>query len=457
MNTVSAEPWQELVNSIYLVSAICFMLFLPLGQYFQWSGLVRQKHRSPSLSLLLCLIGLAAVASYCLGWWVSHAFTTGPGITGGVGDLTNAWPWSDAMAPHRSQSGANAGLLHWFVFFLKSAFVALLVAGPMLERSKGGAILLLGLVAAGVFYPIASAWLWSPLSWAVKLVGFHDAFGAASIHTLAGGFALGTLVCLKSRIAVHDVENKANLLPPPMPATAASGGILITFGLLGLSLSTLSFGFTANEQNVPVLITTTTFGTATSLGTVLANFAMGLAGGFLAGHAKEAGNLSGTVSGGIAGLVAVAAAADTYHPLQTFLIAAGLATVGLWWRERLALRNGIDDVTGTVALHGIVGFLGLALSGVILWTYPASPGPDFSRINPFGQILGAIFAFGLFGFLPGYLFSRFLRFLGLLQEPILLELAGESLVDSLQKFGIQRKALDREISAAKLAESRGGR
>ena len=110
----------------------------------------------------------------------------------------------------------------------------------------------------------------------------------------------------------------------------------------------------------------------------LANFAMALAGGFLAGHAKEAGNLNGTVSGGIAGLVAVAAAADTYHPLQTFLIAAGLAAVGLWWRERLARRNGIDDVTGTVALHGIVGFLGLALSGIILWTYPASPGPEFS-------------------------------------------------------------------------------
>ena len=219
----------------------------------------------------------------------------------------------------------------------------------------------------------------------------------------------------------------------------------------------LSLGFIASEQNIPVLITTSTFGTTTSLGTVLANFAMALAGGFLAGHVKEAGNLNGTVSGGIAGLVAVAAAADTYHPLQTFLIAAGLAAVGLWWRERLARRNGIDDVTGTVALHGIVGFLGLALSGIILWTYPASPGPDFSRINPFGQILGAVFAFGLFGFLPGYLFSRFLRFLGLLQEPMLFELAGESLVDSLQRFGIQRKALDREIAAAKLAEPQGDR
>jgi Amt family ammonium transporter len=457
MNIASAELSQELANNIYLVSIICFMLFLPVGQYFQWSGLIREKHRSSSLSLLLCLIGLATVASYFLGWWISHAFTTGPGITGGFGDVSNAWPWSDAMAPHLGRSEADEGLLRWFVFFLTSAFVAPLVAGPMLERSKGGAILLLGMCAAGVFYPISHAWLWSPQSWMVKLVGFHDAFGAASIHTLAGGFALGALVCLKSRIATHAVERKADLMPPPMPWTAASGGLLISFGLLGLSLSTLSFGITSNEQHVPTLITTGAFGTTTTLGTVLANFAMGLAGGFLAGHAKEGGHLNGTISGGVAGLVAIAAAADIYHPLQTFLVAAGLAAVGLWWRERIAVRYGVDDVTGTVALHGIVGFFGVALSGIILWTYPASPGADFAHINPFGQIVGAIFAFGLFGFLPGYLVSRFLRFLDLLQPPASFQLAGEGLLDSLESFGVQRKALDREISVAKLGESEGDR
>ena len=107
MNIASADLSQELANNVYLVSVICFMLFLPLGQYFRWSGLIRQKHRSPSLSLLLCLIGLAAVASYFLGWWISHAFTTGPGITGGFGDVSNAWPWSDAMAPHLGRSGAG--------------------------------------------------------------------------------------------------------------------------------------------------------------------------------------------------------------------------------------------------------------------------------------------------------------------------------------------------------------
>lgn len=457
MNIASPDRSQELVNDVYLVTTICFMVFLLLGQYLRWSGLIRLKHRNPSLSLLACLIGLAAVASYFFGWWISRAFTAGPGITGGFGDLSDVWPWSDAMAPHLGRSGAGAGLLHWFVFFLTSAFVASLAAGPLLERSKGGAILLLGVVASGVFYPIASAWLWSPQSWMVKLVGFHDAFGAASIHTLAGGFALGALVCLNSRVAARDVENQVNLLPAPIPWMAGFGGILILIGLLGLSLCTLSFGITVDGQGVPILVTTGAFGTTTSLGTVFANFAMGVAGGFLAGHAKEGGQLNGTISGGVAGLVAIAAGADIYHPLQTFLVAAGLATVGLWWRERLALRYGVDDVTGTVALHGIVGFLGVTLSGIILWTYPASPGADFAHINPFGQVLGAIFAFGLFGFLPGYVISRFLRFMDLLQQPALFQLVGEGVVDSLGRFGIQRKALDREISAAKLAESEGER
>jgi ammonium transporter, Amt family len=128
-----------------------------------------------------------------------------------------------------------------------------------------------------------------------------------------------------------------------------------------------------------------------------------------------------------------------------------------WWRDRLALKHGIDDVTGTIALHGVVGFLGVFLAGFILWTYPASSTADFARINPFGQLVGGVLAFGLLGFLPGYLISRFLRFLGLLQQSPLSQLAGEGLMESLEGFGIQRKVAERELSAAKLAQSEGDR
>lgn len=457
MITNSPGLFLELANDLYFVFAIGLMLFLLVGQYFRWVGLIREKHRGPSLSLLLCLFGLGAVASYGLGWWLSYAFTSGPGITGGFGDVSSAWPWSDAMAPHFSRSGIADNLLRWVAFFLTSVFVASLVAGPILERSKGGAVLLLALSAAGVFWPIASAWLWSPQSWMVKLVGFHDAFGATPVHTLAGGFALGTLVSIKSRIAARTGDNGVVVMQCPLPWAAGCGNILVSFGLLGLSLSTLSLGIAQNGEQVQSLVTTGAFGTPTTLGTVLVNFMMALAGGFLAGHARHGGNLHSTAMGGIAGLVAVAAAADLYHPLQTFLIAAALAAVGLWWRDRLALKYGVDDVTGTVALHGIVGFLGVFLAGFILWTYPASPTADFARINPFGQLVGGVFAFGLFGFLPGYLISRFLLFLGLLQQPPLSQLAGEGLLEALESFGVQREAIERELSAAKLAQSESER
>jgi ammonium transporter, Amt family len=455
MNIYSPGLLQELANDLYLVFAIGLMLFIPIGQYFRWVGLIREKHRVPSLSLLLSLFGLTAIASYVLGWWISYAFTAGPGITGGFGDASSAWPWSDAMAPHVSQSGTADSLLHWVAFFLTSVLVTSLIAGPMLERAKGGAVLLLAVGAAGVFWPIASAWLWSPQSWMVKLVGFHDAFGAASVHTLAGGFALGTLVSLESRIAAYNGDNGVIAMQPPLPWAAACGSMIVSFGLLGLSLSTLSLGIASNGEQANSLVTMGAFGTPTTLGTVIVNFMMALAGGILSGHARHGGNLHCTAMGGIAGIVAVAAAADLYHPLQTFLIAAALTAVGLWWRDRLALKYGIDDVTGTIALHGIVGFLGVLLAGFILWTYPASSTADFARINPFGQLVGGVFALGLFGFLPGYLISRFLRFLGLLQQSPLSQLAGEGLMESLERFGIQRKAVERELSAAKLAQSEG--
>ncbi len=455
MNIYSPGLFQELANDLYLVSAIGLLLFIPIGQYFRWVGLIREKHRASSLSLLLCLFGLTAATSYVLGWWISYAFISGPGITGGFGDTSNAWPWSDAMGPHVSQSGAADNLLHWVAFFLTSVLVTSLVAGPMLERSKGGAVLLLAVSAGGVFWPMASAWLWSPQSWMVRLVGFHDAFGATAVHTLAGGFALGALVSLEPRIAAYNRDNGVVVMQCPLPWAAACGNIILSVGLLGLSLSTLSLGITSNGEQVHSLATTGAFGTPTTLGTVIVNFMMALAGGFLSGHARHGGNLHCTAMGGVAGVVAVAAAADLYHPMQTFLIAAALAAVGLWWRDRLALKYGVDDVTGTIALHGTVGFLGVCLSGFILWTYPASPTTDFARINPFGQLIGGVFAFGLFGFLPGYLISRFLRFLGLLQQPRLSQLAGEGLIESLERFSVQRRAVEQELSAAKLIQSEG--
>lgn len=228
--------FQVLTNDLYLVFVISLMLLLLIGQYFRWVGLIRDKHRSPSLSLLFCLFGMVAVTSYILGWWISYAFSAGPEITGGFGDVSSAWPWSDAMAPHISQPGMAGDLLHWVAFFLTSVLVASLVAGPMLERSKGVAVLLLALSAASVFWPIARAWLWLPQSWTVKLIGFHDAFGATAVHVLAGGFALGVLVSLEPRIAADNGNNGVVIMRCPVPWAAACGNILVSFGLLGLSL-----------------------------------------------------------------------------------------------------------------------------------------------------------------------------------------------------------------------------
>src|ERR1051326_3249909 len=67
MNIYSPGLLQELANDLFLVFAIGLMLFIPIGQYFRWVGLIREKHRFPSLSLLLSLFGLTAIASYVLG------------------------------------------------------------------------------------------------------------------------------------------------------------------------------------------------------------------------------------------------------------------------------------------------------------------------------------------------------------------------------------------------------
>jgi hypothetical protein len=63
MNDSSAALFEDLAGHLYLVFTIGLMLFLPIGQYLRWLGSVREKHRAPSLSLLLCLCGLTAIIS----------------------------------------------------------------------------------------------------------------------------------------------------------------------------------------------------------------------------------------------------------------------------------------------------------------------------------------------------------------------------------------------------------
>ena len=88
--------------------------------------------------------------------------------------------------------------------------------------------------------------------------------------------------------------------------------------------------------------------------------------------------------------------------------------VGMPPDARLVEKMQIDDAVGAVGLHGVVGVgvWGLVAVGIFASGYPAPAveGPPVITIH--GQVVGAM-VMVVAGFVPGYLISLLLQYLGL--------------------------------------------
>lgn len=120
-------------------------------------------------------------------------------------------------------------------------------------------------------------------------------------------------------------------------------------------------------------------------------------------------------------MVTVSAGADVYHPSLAYVLAASGGALSMWvgrWVER-GLR--IDDVGRVVSVHGVCGFYGVLLVGVVAGGYPT--GPNNVPVSFGGQATG-ILAFVPLAFLSGYAVSWILKKARLLRVPPEVELAG---------------------------------
>jgi ammonia channel protein AmtB len=131
-----------------------------------------------------------------------------------------------------------------------------------------------------------------------------------------------------------------------------------------------------------------------------------------------------TFSGGLAGVFTASAGNDLYHPIQAMIIAAigvGIVYRLHCWVER---KFKLDDAVGAGAGHGYSGFVGLVISGFVLWGVPSSPYEGYAAINPVGQFIGALIMFVGLGFLPGFILAKMQAAAGVLRIPEEVELEG---------------------------------
>ncbi len=408
-------------TEVYYGIAVVFMFLIHVGFCLHEVGASRRKNMMHTLMKNTMLIPLVTVTFYFFGWWIYFAWPNGPGITGGIIDNPHATPWSPLMGayPGDQEGGAPTNGFFWAAFLLFSWTAASIVSGAVIERIRLGAFGILAVAIGSFTWIVDAAWGWHPDGWMVQLLGYHDAYASGVVHGVAGGFALGILCVLGPRIEKFAADGTPRNIFPHNPWLVTIGLFLIYIGFWGFyaacNIPFVDLG-EAMAMEGSFYSTTTIYLTPTTMSAITFNFLMALSGGLLMGYIVSKGDPFWTYSSGLGGIIAASAGNDLYHPIQAMLVAVIAVPVFYklhFWVERTFK---IDDALGVVAVHGYAGFIGLVISGFMLWGYPASLYYD-SIITPMGQFAGAVIMFGGLGFLPAFFLSKLLRRLGILRLP----------------------------------------
>ena len=430
-------------TEFYYWLTIPLMFLIHVGFCMYEVGASRYKNHMHTLMKNTMLIPLVTVTFFFFGWWIYFALVNGPGITGGLGDTSNATPWSQLMAPHlggaEDNFWARLNGVFWAAFLLFAWTAASIVSGSVIERIRPSAFWILAVLIGSVMWVIDASWGWSWNGWMVVKLGYHDAYASGVIHAIAGGFALGILVVLGPRIGKFAADGTPRDINPHNPWLVTIGLFLIYTGFWGFYVAC----------NVPIIdvysagmldvadksyfSATNIYLQPTTLSAITFNFLMSLSGGLMAAYMVSKGDAFWTYSGGLAGVIAASAGNDLYHPIQAMLIAAVVVVIIYkmhFWVER---KFKIDDAVGAVAVHGYAGFLGVVVAGFMLWGYPSSPFEGYATISPWGQFAGAVIMFGVLGFIPAYIVSKILSSMDLLRIPREIELVGLDIDSEAQR------------------------
>ncbi len=464
-------------TEFYYWLTVVLMFLIHVGFCMYEVGASRTKNMMHTLMKNTMLIPLVTITFFFFGWWIYFAFPNGPWIYHGEGLVAapNAVPWSELMGPHLGGPPASAGVtaadtaywaringVFWAAFLLFSWTAASIVSGAAIERIRSFAFWMVAVVIGSVTWIIDAAWGWHPNGWMVKLLGYHDAYASGVIHAIAGGTALGLLLHLGPRIGKFRADGTPRNIVPHNPWLVTIGLFLIYTGFWGFYVAC----------NVPIMraadigaqgmsfTATTIYLTPTTLSAITVNFLMSLSGGLLAGYIISKGDAYWTYSAGLAGIIAASAGNDLYHPIQALIIAAvGVVIIYKmhFWVER---RFKIDDAVGAVAVHGYAGFYGVVIAGFVLWGTPSSGFEGYARINPLGQLIGAIIMFWVLGFLPGWVLGAIFKAAGVLRIPREIELVGLDITEYhgryLDEEDVRQAELKEAAAAGMIRQPAGG-
>ena len=261
------------------------------------------------------------------------------------------------------------------------ATTATIVSGAMAERTKFSMYVVFSILISALIYPLEGHWSWGG-GWLSEM-GFHDFAGSTVVHLCGGALALAGAIVLGPRVGKYGKDGKSRAIPGHNLVLCALGVFCLWVGWFGFNpCSTVAATGYANAVSMSHVFVTTNMAAATG----------GLAAMIYTWLFDKKPSLSMVCNGVLAGLVGITAGCDCVSIASAALIGAVVSIVMCFSVSFIDKVCKIDDPVGAVSVHGVGGFLGTVLTGVL-----CDPAIDGVEANFGVQLLGAsavaVFAF----------------------------------------------------------------
>src|SRR3954467_10639312 len=360
------------INSLWVIVAGCFVMFMQAGFAFLEIGFSRGKNSGTVVAKILTNFSIAAI----LYWAVGFAFAFG-GATGHIigdtgfflrdfGDPQKAFPimgLSDATIESK-----------WFFQFVFCAVSLAIVWGTTLERIKLRVYVSYAVVFSALIYPIASGWVFGG-GWLQVNVGMQDFAGSTVVHLMGATGAFAALLLLGPRRGKYGPNGKARAIPGHNMPLFGLGILILWLGWFGFNPGS---GLQAMDGRFSEIAMVTNV--AAAAGVISAVAVM-----YLKTKKIDIG-MAG--NGAIAALVAITAPSG-YVELWAAPIIGAVAGVIVVFGV-IAIDKWIDDPVGALSAHGLAGIWGTIACGIFtsprLAAYNAVGKPGLWYTGSFHQL-----------------------------------------------------------------------
>ena len=369
------ETTVNALDTVWVLLAAMLVFFMQPGFALVEAGFTRSKNTANILMKNFVDFMFGTV----LFWFVGFGIMFGTDVLGGFMGMPNLFAIGfDGNFP--SNIPIEAFLIFQTVFCATSATI---VSGAMAERTKFYMYMIYSVFISVCVYPVSGHWTWGG-GWLSEL-GFHDFAGSTVVHLVGGCLAFVGAWVLGPRLGKYTKDKKSRAIPGHNLTVAALGVFILWMGWFGFNPgSQLGADGLENSSAISHVFLTTNIAAAVG----------GIAAMFISWIKFSKPSLSLTLNGILAGLVGVTAGCDMVSPAGAAVIGLICGTLMVFAVEFIDQKLHIDDPVGASSVHGVCGFIGTLLTGLLStsegWLYTGDA--HFFLVELLGASVVAVWA-----------------------------------------------------------------